>query len=133
MKLIIAGSRGITNYYFVARLLNKEVLPLNISEVVCGMADGVDTCGWLWAKHKGIPIKEMPAKWQDLDVPGAIVKQNKKGVFYNVLAGKMRNLEMLKYADKAYIFWDGKSPGTKHTIEEAEKMNKLLKYYVFEI
>lgn len=35
-----------------------------------------------------------------------------------------RNEEMVRLCDSALIFWDGKSKGTKHTIDYAKKLNK---------
>ena len=36
-------------------------------------------------------------------------------------AGYIRNEDMAEYADACIVFWDGKSPGSRHMIEIAKK------------
>lgn len=45
MKVIIAGSRGITDKYSIYSIINEFHERYPITEVVCGMADGVDSIG----------------------------------------------------------------------------------------
>jgi hypothetical protein len=115
MKVIIAGSRNITDYEEVCRAILFSNFD-DISEVVSGKAKGVDTLGERFAKEFDIPLKEFPAKWRPS--PGV----------YDKAAGIKRNVEMANYADALIALWDGKSPGTKHMISIAEK--KGLKVYV---
>lgn len=61
MKTIIAGSRHLWSYTLVERAIDESSFA--ISEVVCGMAPGVDSVGWAWAYVNGIKIVEMPADW----------------------------------------------------------------------
>ena len=106
MKVVIAGSRTILDYSSVARAV--ELSKFDISEVICGMAVGVDTLGERWAISRGIPIKYMPADW----------KRHGKS------AGPIRNMQMAEYADAAVIVWDGKSPGALNMINQMKKINK---------
>jgi hypothetical protein len=103
MKTIIAGSRSIVKYDIVKEYIVKA--NFNITEVVCGMAKGVDLLGKEYAEENDIPIKEFPANWD----------------LYGKRAGHLRNTEMAKYADALIAIWDGKSPGTKNMIDEAYK------------
>ena len=100
MKLIIAGSRTWSPSNAQINLaLAKAKFDLWAEtgiEVVCGMAPGADTAGYVWAKRWGLPIKEMPADWERL----------------GKRAGPMRNRAMAEYADAALVFWDGKSTGS---------------------
>lgn len=113
MKVIVAGSRTITDYYIVKEAIEDS--GFKITEVVCGGANGVDSLGRDWAFFNVISVKEFPANWK---------KRGKK-------AGFIRNAEMIEYADALIAVWDGQSKGTKHSIELAIK--KGLDYYVKEI
>lgn len=106
MKLIIAGSRSITDKQAVFDALNgMTVLP---TEVVSGCAQGVDWLGELWAREKRIKIYECPADWKT---------HGKK-------AGFLRNRDMAWYADALIAFWDGKSRGTASMIDLMRKLGK---------
>ena len=43
----------------------------------------------------------------------------------------MRNAEMANYADKAIVFWNGKSPGTEDMINKMKQLGKdiQINYY----
>lgn len=110
MKVIIAGSRGITDPALI-----KEAVRLSqfkITEVVSGAARGVDTLGEGWASVNRLPVKQFPANWN----------------LYGKAAGHIRNNEMASYADALIAIWDGESRGTKHMIYTAK--NKGLLVYV---
>lgn len=112
MKTIIAGSRGITRFGpLVAAILKSNFAP--ISEVISGCADGVDQLGEEWAQMMQLPVRQFPADWKR----------------YGRAAGRQRNLQMAVYADALIAVWDGKSPGTRHMIETAERMG--LKVFVY--
>jgi len=110
MKTIIAGSRDITEYDLVVQAIAESGFV--ITEVVCGMAKGVDMLGYRYAKDHRIPIKEFPADW------------NKHGR----AAGPIRNKEMALYAEALIALWDGESRGTKNMIDLATKQG--LRVYV---
>ena len=61
-------------------------------------------------KEAGANIHEFPADWE----------------FYGKRAGFVRNKEMAALADVGLGFWDGKSKGTKHMIDEMKRLNKPL-------
>lgn len=106
MKVIIAGSRQVEDYKLVAEAMQR--CGYEVTEVVCGMATGVDTLGYRWAQCNNVPIKEMPANWSQ----------------YGKAAGPMRNRQMAEYADAAVIIWDGKSRGSRNMINEMIRKNK---------
>lgn len=110
MKVIIAGSRNLEDYTLVAQAMQR--CGFDVTEVVCGMATGVDTLGYRWAQCNNISIKEMPAQWHQ----------------YGKRAGPVRNKQMAEYADAAVIIWDGKSPGSRNMINEMIRAKKP--YYV---
>lgn len=108
MKCVIAGSRTIFDYKLFERVMKKYNF-LDISEVVSGTAEGVDTLGEKWASKHGIKITRIKAEWTRL---------GKK-------AGVIRNKVMADYADIAIVIWDGSSPGSKNMIEEMKKLKKV--------
>ena len=109
MKTIIAGSRTFNNYYKLQKNMFEFEFEndISVTKVLSGCAKGADTIGEEQANNNEIPIDYYPADWN---------KHGKK-------AGYIRNKEMLKYADALVAFWDGKSTGTKHMIDEAKKYN----------
>jgi len=114
MKLIIAGSRSITSYDTVKRAIIESGLWAKHKksiEVVSGKADGVDTLGEEFAKKNGLQIHSFPAKWDDIEAPGAVVRTRRDGKKFNLLAGIWRNHEMGDFADEALIVWSGITEG----------------------
>jgi hypothetical protein len=106
MKVIIAGSRNISDYMLVVNAVKSSVY--DITTVISGCAVGVDRLGELWARTNNIPIIEMPANWN---------RDGKK-------AGPIRNKEMALVADAAVIIWDGESTGTRNMIDCMIKLKK---------
>ena len=82
-----------------------------------GGAKGVDNLGERWAKRNDIPCKKFPAKWDDLEAEGAVIKSGQYGD-YNAKAGFDRNLQMAEYAD-ALIAIDQGTSGTRDMIKQA--------------
>lgn len=112
-RCIIAGSRSITDFNLVSRLIQSVLddKKLKITEVVSGKAPGVDTLGEEWAKLHGIPIKPFPADWYP------------NGHFFKG-AGIVRNHKMGDYADAAICIWDGISDGTHDMYTYMKKLKK---------
>jgi len=109
MKVIIAGSRGFSDYELLKAELNILIHHKKVEEVVSGTANGADKLGEKWAKEYSFNVKQFPADW------------NKFGK----RAGYIRNEEMAKYATHCVVFWDGKSKGSKHMIDLAKKYNLI--------
>lgn len=103
MKTIIAGSRSILSMDHVIRAI--EIAKFPITEVVCGMAQGPDILGMIWAAKHNIPVKKFPANWDKLGKS----------------AGYKRNQQMAEYADACIVVWDGISKGSMHMIDLAKK------------
>jgi hypothetical protein len=118
MKVIVAGTRWITDYLTVSAAI--ELSGFKISEVVSGAARGVDALGERWARQHGIPVKQFPAIWRDKDG------------HYDPSAGLRRNSEMARYADALVAVWDGRSPGTKHMIQQANYYGLAPHIYVYD-
>jgi hypothetical protein len=109
LKVIIAGSRDITDYSLIYRTVFyvKEKFQWPITEIVSGGARGVDSLAERFAEEQDIPLKVFPADWNT----------NKKA------AGPIRNRKMAEYADALIAIWDGESRGTKNMIDEATRRN----------
>lgn len=105
MKVIIAGSRSIKDYLIVKQAIKSS--GFIITEIVSGTAQGVDRLGESWAFQNGILVKRFFPDWDK----------------YGRSAGYRRNVEMAEYADALIAIWDGKSRGTKHMIDIANKNN----------
>ena len=61
MKVIVAGSRNITDYDTVATAIKESTF--RITQLVSGCARGVDMEGERWAAINDVPIKHFPADW----------------------------------------------------------------------
>lgn len=115
MRLIIAGSRTLTDYDLQDALRNFDIPGFyRPTLILCGKARGIDTWGERWAVRAGIPILAYPAKWN----------------LYGNSAGYKRNQEMAANADKLLAIWDGQSLGTKHMIDIMCKMGKKVFIYI---
>ncbi len=115
MKVIIAGGRAFDNYDLLYQKCNEALSMQQKIEIVSGTANGADKLGERYANEKGHPIKQFQADWGK----------------YGKSAGYKRNEEMAKYADALIAFWDGKSRGTKHMIDLANRYKLKLKVVFF--
>lgn len=108
MKTIIAGSRDITDYDIVVQAIRD--CGWDVTEVVCGMAKGVDSLGKQYAEENNLPIHYFPADW---------TKHGKA-------AGVLRNRQMAENSEALIAVWDGESRGTKNMIDTAKKLNLIV-------
>lgn len=106
MKVIIAGGRNFRDYDKLRESCDNILVNQKEIEIVSGTAAGADTLGERYAQEKGYEVKKFPAQWD----------------LYGKSAGYKRNQQMAEYADGLIAFWDGKSKGTKHMIDIANKM-----------
>lgn len=113
-KLIVAGSRSFKDFDLFAKellIFLRENFKEGEVEFISGMAEGPDEMAVQFAKIYNIPYTECPANWQDLGWG----------------AGFIRNEDMAYKADRAVVFWDGKSSGTAHMIQVMERNFKPVK------
>ena len=118
-KVIIAGSRGFSNYKLLREQCNKflrEKRKTNNIIIVSGHARGADTLGEKYAQDEGFALEIYPAQWKKLG------KQ----------AGYRRNEQMAEVADALIAFWDGSSKGTKHMIDIMNEKNLLVRVVEYE-
>ncbi len=102
MKVLVCGSRSWHRTSLIHERLAK--LPRG-TEIIHGGARGADEIAGEYARALGLTETIFLADWK---------RHGKK-------AGIIRNYEMLNQEpDLVLAFWDGKSTGTQHTIDEAE-------------
>ena len=113
MKLSVIGSRTFENYEMLVNEILK--LNLNISSVISGGAKGADTLAERWANENNIPIILYKPDWKK----------------YGRAAGLRRNENIIESCDFCLAFWDGKSKGTKFSIDLCKKLKKPIKVVIF--
>ena len=102
MKLLVVGSRSIENLD-LSKYITEEV-----SIIISGGAKGVDTLAENYADKHGISKLVLRPNYS----------------VYGKAAPIIRNKQMVDICDNVLIIWDGKSNGTKYTIEYAKKCGK---------
>ena len=83
--------------------------------IISGGAKGIDACAKEFAADNGIVLNE-------------ILPDYKK---FGRAAPLIRNKQIVKTADKAIVFWDGKSKGTEFVLNELKKENKSFTLYIY--
>lgn len=114
MKVIIAGSRDITDFDIIKQAIKDS--EFKITEIVSGTARGVDQLGEKYGRINGIKISKFPAKWDK----------------YGRSAGYVRNAQMAKYADALIAVWDEQSKGTKNMIDIATDSGLWVSVFLYE-
>ena len=109
MKIAIIGSRNIT-INDIGKYVSQN------DEIVSGGAKGVDTCAAEYARANNIKLTEFLPKYEK----------------YGRAAPIVRNKEIVDYADKVIVFWNGHSKGTLSVIKYAEKVGKPCEIFICE-
>lgn len=91
-----------------------------IELIIHGDADGADRLAQAWADYQGIPTLRFPAKWTEIDVPGARIRFGRRGM-YNALAGIWRNQQMIDEAKPTHFL---AMPGGTGTADMVARCNK---------
>ena len=87
MKVIVAGSRGFSDYALLKRKLDRMLSQQSVVTIVSGTARGADRLGERYAEEHGHNVERYPAQW---DVFGKS-------------AGYRRNEQMAKVADAVVL------------------------------
>lgn len=119
MKVIIAGGRDIDLTEEDKQYLLNKVKDGTITELICGMANGVDIQAYNLLKNI-VPIKEFPALWNDLTAEPCLIKYNKFNQPYNACAGNIRNLLMAQNAEGLIVFEGGR--GSRDMLKTAKNL-----------
>ena len=102
MYLLIAGSRSITHFSLF------EHIPAEVTLIISGGADGIDCIAEQYADEHRLSKLILRPQYQK----------------FGKSAPLKRNEQMVALADAVLVVWDGKSRGTKHTIDYAKKLGK---------
>lgn len=118
LYLMIAGSRGFSDYKLLSRVCDNIRKKYPDIIIVSGGARGADTLAEKYAKEKGIETKIFKAQWN----------------LYGKAAGYRRNAEMQKFIQQhpnrlVVCFWDGSSPGTQHNFGLAKTLGNPIRVY----
>lgn len=106
MKVIVAGSREITQLVLIERAVKESGFP--IDTVISGCCRGTDRLGEQYAKQNNLQCIRIPAEWGK----------------YGKSAGPRRNREMEKVADAAVILILDDSTGSTDMMEVMREANK---------
>ena len=101
MKVAIIGSRNL----WVNDLENY--VPKDVTEIISGGAKGVDSCARAYARKNGLKLTEFFPDYKKYGRPAPL----------------KRNIDIIKSADLVLAFWDGKSRGTKFSIDKCKEFN----------
>jgi hypothetical protein len=110
MKLSIIGSREFNDYNLMIKKINELYDIQNITTIISGGAIGADKLAEKFAKDNNIKIELYLPDWNR----------------YGKSAGYIRNKLIIENCDEVIAFWNGKSPGTKLSIDIAEKLKKII-------
>lgn len=113
MKCAVVGSRSFSEYDLLEGTLNE----FEIDEIISGGAKGADQLARTYAIENKITIREFRPEWKK----------------YGRAAGPIRNKKIITAADIVIAFWDGKSKGTKSSINIAKKLQKELVVFRYDL
>jgi hypothetical protein len=115
LKVIVAGGRDFQDFDLLSKKLDIAFSKRADVVIISGMACGADSLAVKYAEQHKIRVSEFPAQWEK----------------HGNASGFRRNVEMARFADACVCFWNGKSVGTKHMIDTAQRYNlklRIIKY-----
>lgn len=110
--MAIVGSRDFPRLDLVERFVRTLARRDPSVIVLSGRARGVDQAAESTAKEMGLRFIPFVADWDA----------------FGRRAGVLRNIEMIDESTEVWAFWDGRSRGTKHSIDYAFEQEKLRGY-----
>ena len=108
MNLAIIGTRDFNNYNLMKNTILQNYNLNEIDYIISGGAQGADYLAEMLASEFNIKIKIFKPDWKT----------------FGRAAGPLRNIDIIKNSDFVVAFWDGKSRGTKNSIDLSIKNNK---------
>ena len=108
-RVVVCGGTDFNDRTLCFETLSELLSEKREIEIISGHARGADALGEEYAHEHSIELTLFPADWSR----------------YGRAAGPIRNSQMIEYAQEAnalvVAFWNGKSPGTKNTIDLAKR------------
>ncbi|MDE6336568.1 MAG: DNA-protecting protein DprA [Muribaculaceae bacterium] len=112
MKIAIVGTRNPSvDYQEWEGLLLDKIDLADVTLVISGGAKGIDAFAKLFAGHRHIPYMEFAPQYAK----------------YGRNATLRRNTQIVKESDMVIAFPTADSKGTCHTINEAHRLNRIVK------
>ncbi|MBQ9784901.1 MAG: hypothetical protein IJW29_05325 [Clostridia bacterium] len=102
MKLLIVGSRSITNFDL------SPYISADVDSIISGGANGIDSVAEQYADLHRLSKYILRPRYD----------------LYGRAAPLKRNEQMVDMADAVLVVWDGRSKGTQYTLNYAKKSNK---------
>jgi predicted Rossmann-fold nucleotide-binding protein len=126
MRVLVCGGREYNSRQRLFDSLNNvHKYSENITCVISGKAKGADSLGEEWADYVGVPVDPYPALWTDYSHPWSR-KVTKNGRSYNVMAGPIRNQQMLDEGKPDLVVAFPGGTGTKDMITRATKAGVMV-------
>ncbi len=110
MKIGIAGSRSLD-----VPIPENCVMTENVSMIYTGGAVGIDRRVREFAEKRGVKVTEILPEYD----------------LYGRSAPLKRNELIVRMSDMIYVFWDGKSRGTKYVINLCKENHKPCRVYLW--
>jgi hypothetical protein len=128
IRLLVFGGRKYKNKHSLWHAMYNIVDGRKMSDVtvIHGAADGADEFAHQFCQRWtpwGLVEEPYPAKWRDLNVPGAVVRY-RNGIAYNVLAGLQRNQQMLDVGKPTHAIG---APGGTGTADMRRRIEAAIK------
>lgn len=113
MKIAVVGSRTFSDNDLLSSILNK--FDKKIITIISGGAAGADKLAENWADKNNVKKIICKPDWKK----------------YGRKAGILRNKDIVEKSDQVIAFWDGKSRGTKNSIDRAKALDISLTIHYF--
>lgn len=118
LRVVVTGCDSFNNYTAFSKIMNGLLRDLGDFELLnCGNTRGADNMITEFARDHGIICRKVAPDWDDITVPGAVVKANLRMRKYNANAINDRDARLSEMADCAIVFWDGRCEPTKRLID----------------
>ena len=112
-KIAVVGSRDFDDYEWMKTVLTDYLDEMDL--LVSGGARGADSLGARFAKEHRVQTLIFKPDWET----------------HGKAAGPIRNKQIVEACDVLIAFWDGKSKGTKNSIDTARRLRKKVVINVF--
>lgn len=119
--VLVCGGRDFADEKWVHLELDVIHRGRKITRLVHGNAEGADKLAATWGFKNHVLVVSYPADWNNLDMPGAVLRRGPGGNLYNAAAGPIRNREMLEAEKPDLVLAFPGGTGTKDMIEKANK------------
>lgn len=129
MKVIIAGGRDFTDYQLLKTKCEQilifqqgTVTDKSEIEIISGGAQGADLLGAKFGHEKGFSVIEILPDWNKYGKSAGFRRNSDMAIYAQLVTEDLKPWEVIKRFQPILIaFWDGKSKGTGHMIDIANK------------